>query len=113
MPFRISELTADSVEAATAYWLYSEDEGWEQWRLVAGSQVLSPNGQVLRMKFELEGETFELALMQRGPQLGVKFDDRANPERELPARVFESPDGAIITFLHKNETIFVYLELAA
>ena len=92
---------------------FPEDEGWERWRLVPGSQVLSPSGQVLRIEFELEGETFELAVMQRGSQLSVKFDDRENPEQELLARVFESPDGAIITFRHKDETIFVHLELAS
>ena len=27
----------ESIADATAYWLYTEDEGWERWRLVPGS----------------------------------------------------------------------------
>ena len=113
MTLRITELAAGSIEDAIAYWLYSEDDGWQRWRLVPGSQVVAPNGQILRMKFELEGDSFELALIQRGPRLVAKFDDCENPEQELPTRVFESVDEAIVMFVHKDETVFVHLELAA
>jgi hypothetical protein len=112
MAFRIDELTDDSIEDAVAYWLYSEDDGWERWRLVPGSQVLSPGHQTLRVELQLEDETFELALIQRGPRLAVKFDDREDPDQELPARLFEAPDETIITFVYKDETVFLHLELA-
>ena len=113
MPLRINELTADSIEDATAYWLYSDDGGWQQWRLIQGSQVVSPNGEVLRMMFELEGDSFELALLQKGPRIHAKFDDRENPQHELLTRVFEAADEALVLFVYKDETVFVHLELAA
>lgn len=112
MPFSINTLTEDSIEDAVAYWLYTEDAAWQRWRLVAGSPVFSPNGHTLRMRFELESEIFELAIIQRDLQLAVKFDDRDKPAQELPARAFESSDEAIITFVNKDEIVFVHLELA-
>ncbi len=111
MSLRIDELGEESIEDAVAYWLFSEDEGWERWRLVPGSAAVSPNGQVLRLTFELEDETFQLALVQRGDDLFVKYDDHDEPERELPARVFTAPDEALVCFVHKDQTVFVHLEL--
>ena len=102
MPLRIGELVADSIE----------DGGWERWSLVPGSQTLSPDGQAVRLRFELEGESFELALIQRESRLFAKFDNRENPEQELPARAFEAADEVIVMFVHKDETVFVHLELA-
>ncbi len=113
MALRIPDLTPDSIEDALAYWLYAEDEGWECWRLVPGSPTLSPNGFVLRMAFELEGDGFELVLIQRDSRIFAKFDDREHPEQELPARCFGGPDESIVMFVHKDETVFVHLELAS
>ncbi len=112
MSLRISDLTAESIEDATAYWLYSEDEGWERWRLVPGSPVISPNRQVLRLAFALDGDTFELALVQRQSRFFAKYDDHEDPEQEFPARIFESQHEAIVTFVHKDQTVFLHLELA-
>ncbi len=113
MSLRISELTAESIEDAVAYWLYSEDEGWERWRLVPGSPAISPNRQVLRLTFALDGDTFELALVEHQSRLFVKYDDHEEPGKEFPARIFESHDEAIVTFVHKEQTVFLHLELAA
>ncbi len=112
MPLHIPDLERDSVEDAVAYWLYSEDEGWERWRLVPDSPTLSPNGQVLRLAFELDGDRFELALIQRPAGLFAKFDEREHPDRELPARCFDAPDESLVMFVHGDETVFVHLELA-
>ena len=112
MPFDISELDAESIEDAVAYWLYSEDEGWERWRLVPRSAALSPNGRVLRLSLELEGDTFDLALIQRESRLFVKHDDHEDPEQELPARVFQAEDEVLVAFVHKDQTVFLHLELA-
>ncbi len=107
------DLTAESIEDAAAYWLYSGDDAWERWRLASGSVAISPNGQVLRLSFELDGDTFDLAVIQRDSQVVVKYDDHDDPEQELPARLFESDDEAIVTFVHKDQIVFVHLELAA
>jgi hypothetical protein len=104
-------LTPESIADATAYWLYAEDEGWERWRLVPGSPLLSPNGRVLRLAFELEGDRFELALVQKESRLFAKFDQRESPEQELPASAFEAADGLIVQFAGKDEIVFVQLEL--
>lgn len=113
VPLCIGDLTPDSIEDAVAYWLYAEDEGWELWRLVPGSPTLSPNGQALRLGFELEGDRFELVLIERGPRLFAKFDDREDPEQELPARAFDSSGELVVTFTDKDQTVFVLLELTA
>ena len=112
MAFRIAELTPEAIEDAALYWLYTEDEGWERWRLVPGSTTVSPNGRVLRLGFELEGDRFELALVQREERLHVRYDDHDEPEQELPARLFEADDGVIVRFVHKDQTVFVHLEVA-
>ncbi len=112
MTFRIADLTPDAVEDAVAYWLYTEDEGWERWRLVPGSPAVSPNGQVLRLAFELEGDRFELALVQREARVAVRYDDHDDPEQELPARLFAADDEVIVRFVHKDQTVFVHLEVA-
>ena len=43
----------------------------------------------------------------------AKYDAHEDPEQEFPARVFASHDEAMITFVHKDQTVFVHLELAA
>lgn len=113
MPFRISDLSAGAIEDAVAYWLYSEDEGWELWRLVPGSAAISPVHQVLRLTFELDGESFDWALIQREGRFFAKYDDHDDPEQEFPARIFASQDEVMVTFVHKDQTVFVHLELAA
>jgi hypothetical protein len=113
MSFRISDLTAEAIEDAVAYWLYSEDEGWERWRLVPGSPAISASRHVLRLAFELEGDRLELALVQRESRFFAKYDDHEDPEQEFPARIFVSPDEAMVTFVHKDQTVFVHLELDA
>ena len=112
MPLEISDLKEESIEDAVAYWLFSEDEGWERWRLVPRSPAISPNGQVLRLSFELDGETFDLALIQRESRLFAKYDDHEDPGQEFPARLFESEDEALVTFVHKDQTVFIHLELS-
>lgn len=101
----------ESIADATAYWLYTEDEGWERWRLVPASPTLSPNGQVLRLQLEFEGDRFELVLIERESRLLVKFDQRDEPEQELAAEAFRSADDWIVRFAHKDETVFLQLEL--
>lgn len=113
MSFRISDLTPESIEDAVAYWLYSEDEGWERWRLVPGSPAIPPSREVLRLAFELDGDTFELALIQRQSRFFAKYDDHEDPEQEFPARIFVSHDEVVASFAHKDQTVFVHLELAA
>lgn len=113
VPFRINELTEDAIEDVVAYWLYFEGEEWELWRLVPGSQTLSPGGRVLRVALELEGERFELALIEAGSRLTVKFDDREDPEQEIPAHAFESDGDVLVAFETDSERVFVLLELAA
>ena len=112
MPLDISDLSAESIEDAAAYWLFSEDQTWERWRLVPGSVAVSPSGTVLRLSFELEGDSFELAVIQRGPRVLVKYDDHEDPEQQLAARLFLADDEAILSFVHKDQTVFVHLELA-
>jgi hypothetical protein len=112
MPFCISDLTAESIEDATAYWLFSEDEGWDRWRLVPGSPAISPNRQVLRLAFEADGETFELVLAQRQSRLFARYDDHEDPEQEFLVREFESDGEVLLVFVHKDQTVFVHLELA-
>ena len=112
MPFRISDLAAESIEDATAYWLFSEDEGWDRWRLVSGSPAISPNRQVLRLAFESDGETFELVLVQRQSGLFARYDDHEDPGQEFLVRAFESDGEALLAFVHKDQTVFVHLELA-
>ena len=111
MPFSIGDLSAESIEDATAYWLYAEDEAWERWSLVPGSPIVSPNGRVLRMAFGMEGDRFELALVQRDDGLYVKFDEREDPEQELATRVFEASDEVIVVFEDPEETVFIHLEI--
>lgn len=112
VPFRIHELTRESIEDATAYWLYFDGEAWEPWRLVPDSPTVSPNGRALRLTLELEGDRFELALLQKESGLVAKFDDRDDPEEELPARVFESDGDVVVTFETDEERVFIVLELA-
>ncbi|MDJ0848858.1 MAG: hypothetical protein QNK04_10810 [Myxococcota bacterium] len=112
MALHIPDLTRDSIEDAAAYWLYAEDEAWERWRLVPDSQTLSPDGRALRLAFELDGDGFELVLIQRGAEIFVKFDDRLEPEQEIRVRCFDGDDESIVMFDHGDETVFVHLELA-
>lgn len=111
MAFDLRALEPDAIEDAVAYWLYP-DEGWERWRLVPGSPVRSPDGRVLRLGFDLDGDRFELALVQQGERLSAKFDARDDPDREIPARAFESDGDVLVAFTEKDETVFVTLELA-
>ncbi len=115
MAFCIADLTKESIESAEAYWFYPpEERPSERWPLVPGSEALSPSGDALRMTFELPGgRTFELVLIQRGSSLSAKFDDREDPDEEVPARVFESSDQVIIMFSYRRQTVFLRLELAA
>lgn len=78
-----------------------------------GSPRIASARQVLRLAFELEGETFDWALVQRDSRFLAKYDQHDDPEQEFPARVFTSQGEAIITFVHKDQTIFVHLEPAA
>ena len=111
MPFRIRDLTPESIEDALAYWLYSEDAGWERWRLVPGSAVVSASGEILRLTFELDGDSFDWVLLERESRFFARYDEHDEPEREFPARIFEGQDEAIILFVHEDQTIFVHLEL--
>ena len=111
MPFHVADLTPESIEDAFAWWLYAEDEAWERWRLVPGSAVVSPNGRVLRLSFELDDDRFDWALVEREEGFFVRHDDHEAPEQELPARIFEGDEELIVRFEHDDQTVFVHLEL--
>ena len=111
MPFRIRDLTPDSIADAHAFWLYGEDEAWERWRLVPESAVVSPNGNALRLTFELDGDVFDWALVEREGNFLARHDDHAEPAQELPARVYAGDDEVIVRFEHDDQIVFVELEL--
>ena len=75
--------------------------------------MISPSHSILRLTSELDGDTFEWALVQRESRFFARYDDHDDPEQEFPARVFGSQDEAMVTFVHKDQTVFVHLELAA
>ena len=112
MPFHIRDLSPDGIEDATALWLYAEDEGWERWRLVEGSAVIAPSGEALRLTFELDGDVFDWALVEREGAFFSRYDDHDTPEQLFPARVFTGDEELIVRFEHADQTVLVHLELA-
>ncbi len=104
-------LEADAIADAVAYWLYPEEDGWEYWTLVPESPRVALSGNALRLAFELEDESFELALVRRGAAWFARYDGGDDPGQELPARAYRGEDELLFHFDHLDESVFVRVEL--
>jgi hypothetical protein len=119
MDQQASNLDLSTVEESTAYWMFLDDRDEVpamSFHVYRQKDSQLANSDTLKINFSLEGDAsedkFEMILFIREGAWNVKFSEWDHPEREIPARLFSSPDEHILRFQFTDkgqQQVFVHL----